>query len=52
MLHYHQKYFRISSICDLEIIENKRSEFLPLAGGRVTIGEEAGGAMMNEILKT
>ena len=48
MLHYHQKYFRISSICDLEIMENKRSELLPLDGGRVTFGEEVAGAMMNK----
>ena len=51
MSHFHDEYFHISSICDLEKNRKYRSESLPLDGGWFTFGEEVAGAMMNEILK-
>ena len=51
MLHFHDEYFHISSICNLENIRKYRSELLPLDGGWLTFGEEVVGAKMNETLK-
>ena len=53
MIHFRDKYFRISSIFNLEKTNRKyRSELLPVDGGWFTFGEEVAGATMNEILKS
>ena len=51
MIHFHDKYFRISSICNLEKYRTYWSELLPLDSGWFTFGEEVAGAMMSEISK-
>ena len=51
MLHFHDKYSRISYICNIENNRKYRSELLPLDGGWLTFGEEVVGAKMNETLK-
>ena len=52
MIHFRDKYFRISSIFNLEKTNRKyRNELLPVDGGWFTFGEEVAGATMNEILK-
>ena len=51
MIHFHDKYFRINSICNLENNKKYRSALIPLDGGWFTFGEEVAGAMMSEISK-